>query len=260
VPQYLLSISDGEGSSTSSPNVTFYASTPAGTITDLPSAETAPEEQEEADSESGDTAPVKAASDARGDALASLMAERPRASSDAVFSTLDLDANNPLRDFGIDLTSTRQNIEVRSAVNRAGGDSTVELDSFTYRWTGSLQTGANIDALSRNLEALREQLLEPNQGRQQLVASTIALSTGLSVGYVIWLVRGGALLGSMLSSMPLWNMVDPLPVLNRAGGANQTGDQADGDAELEGLFDGEQPPPKPPSPPKDHDEALEAPQ
>ena len=34
--------------------------------------------------------------------------------------------------------------------------------------------------------------------------STVAVSTGLSVGYVLWLVRGGVLLSSVLSSMPAW--------------------------------------------------------
>jgi len=35
---------------------------------------------------------------------------------------------------------------------------------------------------------------------------------------VIWLIRGGALVGSMLSAMPAWQMIDPLPVLHRGGG------------------------------------------
>ncbi|MGH8532879.1 MAG: cadherin domain-containing protein, partial [Gammaproteobacteria bacterium] len=42
---------------------------------------------------------------------------------------------------------------------------------------------------------------------------TLALSLGLSVGYAIWLVRGGALLSSLLSSLPAWRWLDPLPVL-----------------------------------------------
>ena len=30
---------------------------------------------------------------------------------------------------------------------------------------------------------------------------------------MIWLIRGGVLLSSVLSSLPAWQMVDPLPVL-----------------------------------------------
>ena len=39
------------------------------------------------------------------------------------------------------------------------------------------------------------------------------LSTGLSVGYVLWLGRGGVLLASLLSALPAWSTLDPLPVL-----------------------------------------------
>ncbi|MGH8626866.1 MAG: hypothetical protein ACREYC_16945 [Gammaproteobacteria bacterium] len=47
----------------------------------------------------------------------------------------------------------------------------------------------------------------------QLSLETVALSLGLSVGYAIWLVRGGVLLSSLLSSLPAWRWLDPLPVL-----------------------------------------------
>ncbi|MGI9324712.1 MAG: hypothetical protein ACR2PZ_05795, partial [Pseudomonadales bacterium] len=31
--------------------------------------------------------------------------------------------------------------------------------------------------------------------------------------YVVWLVRGGVVLSSVLSSLPAWRLIDPLPVL-----------------------------------------------
>ncbi len=49
-----------------------------------------------------------------------------------------------------------------------------------------------------------------------IVTSTVALSTGLSVGYVVWLLRGGLLLTSFLSSLPAWHLIDPWPVLSRS--------------------------------------------
>ena len=49
---------------------------------------------------------------------------------------------------------------------------------------------------------------------------------GLSVGYVVWLARGGMLLASLLSSMPAWRAIDPLPVL-----ANFRDDDEDDDDE-----------------------------
>src|ERR1051326_2872585 len=48
------------------------------------------------------------------------------------------------------------------------------------------------------------------------VSGSIAVgSFGLTVGYVLWLLRGGALLASLLSSLPAWRLIDPLPVLSR---------------------------------------------
>jgi len=45
------------------------------------------------------------------------------------------------------------------------------------------------------------------------VGSSVGLSSGFTVGYMLWLLRGGTLMGSVLSSLPAWRMVDPLPVL-----------------------------------------------
>ena len=45
------------------------------------------------------------------------------------------------------------------------------------------------------------------------VGSSVGLSSGFTVGYMIWLLRGGTLMGSVLTSLPAWRLVDPLPVL-----------------------------------------------
>ncbi|MFT6389568.1 MAG: hypothetical protein ACJAUP_002961 [Cellvibrionaceae bacterium] len=38
----------------------------------------------------------------------------------------------------------------------------------------------------------------------------------LSAGYVAWLLRGGALVSSLISTRPLWGTYDPLPIVNYA--------------------------------------------
>jgi hypothetical protein len=67
-----------------------------------------------------------------------------------------------------------------------------------------------------------------------LVASTVAISTSLSIGYVVWLARGGVLLTSLLASMPAWRSIDPLPVLARVDARGQ--DDSDEDDSLRGLL------------------------
>ena len=87
---------------------------------------------------------------------------------------------------------------------------------------------------------MKRQMQVQGEERRTLVASTIALSGGLSLGYVVWLVRGGILMSSMLSALPAWQMIDPLPVLaaSRGSKAKGKGTQPDGDdLEVERLFD-----------------------
>ena len=96
------------------------------------------------------------------------------------------------------------------------------------------------DGMLRKLEEMKRQMQVQGVERRTLVASTIALSSGLSIGYVVWLVRGGILISSMLSALPAWQMIDPLPVLSASRGAKARGKgmQPDGDdPEVERLFD-----------------------
>ena len=91
-----------------------------------------------------------------------------------------------------------------------GSGSSIGLGGFGDG-RSSLQSPALLDALDR----LREGMQEQSRTEAIVVASTTAASLGLSVGYVLWLLRGGVLVSSMLSSLPAWRMVDPLPILGR---------------------------------------------
>ena len=89
-----------------------------------------------------------------------------------------------------------------------------------------------MDALDR----LREDSQNDTRFEEATVASMASVATSLSVGYVAWLIRGGALLSSLLSSLPAWRMLDPFPVLARHKG----GETLDEDDEsLESLVDGD---------------------
>jgi predicted outer membrane repeat protein len=92
------------------------------------------------------------------------------------------------------------------------------------------------DDLLRKLEELRRQMEQPGNNQQVMTASSIALTSGLSIGYVIWLVRGGILVSSMLSALPAWQMIDPLPVLATSARKQATAD-ADEPGGVDALFD-----------------------
>jgi hypothetical protein len=58
------------------------------------------------------------------------------------------------------------------------------------------------------------------------VGSAAGASSALTVGYVLWTLRGGSLVIGLLAQMPAWRLVDPLVVLDyleddRAGNKNE---------------------------------------
>jgi hypothetical protein len=69
------------------------------------------------------------------------------------------------------------------------------------------------EGFQQELDKVQDEISELAQIESTVVGSSAVVTTGLSVGYVVWLARGGMLLASLLSSMPAWRAIDPLPVL-----------------------------------------------
>jgi len=80
---------------------------------------------------------------------------------------------------------------------------------------GTQASAVRSDAWVQALDQAREAAAQPIIAHHRLMTSSIVITGGMSVGYVMWLLRGGLLLGSMLSSLPAWQAVDPLPILAR---------------------------------------------
>lgn len=94
--------------------------------------------------------------------------------------------------------------------------------------------GARLEAFQRSirsadfvgeLDRLRESVREDLDLEQAATISVVSVSLGLSVVYVLWLIRGGVLLGSYLSALPAWRLLDPLPVLSRMGDEEDDDDE-----------------------------------
>ena len=55
----------------------------------------------------------------------------------------------------------------------------------------------------------------------------------MSAGFVVWALRAGGVVGSLVASIPAWRNVDPLPVLapeeDRPKWTKKKNDDADGD-------------------------------
>jgi hypothetical protein len=90
-------------------------------------------------------------------------------------------------------------------------------------WGGSVVDINPYDALVSTQFFNNETDIEPRMPSQDtvtpemmervVVGSTAVVTTSLSVGYVIWILRGGSLLTAFVSALPAWQAFDPLPVL-----------------------------------------------
>jgi hypothetical protein len=85
------------------------------------------------------------------------------------------------------------------------------------------------DDFMEELDRLKREI-ESFVGPEMAVAgASIAVTMGLSIGYVIWLTRGGLLLASLLSSLPAWRLIDPIAVLAFVG-TDEEDDGEDGES------------------------------
>ena len=88
-----------------------------------------------------------------------------------------------------------------------------ELQQFGQTQVAALVAYTDISLLEQ-LEHISKQL-DVNFSLPRWMIDSVAFSSsvGFSAGYVIWSLRSGYMLASVLSSMPAWTLVDPLPVL-----------------------------------------------
>jgi hypothetical protein len=64
---------------------------------------------------------------------------------------------------------------------------------------------------------LQKELGQQVAARGRVVGSVSVVTTGFSVGYLLYLVRGGMLLSGLLTQIPTWSMLDPLMVIDGVG-------------------------------------------
>ncbi|WP_436716681.1 DUF4347 domain-containing protein [Roseiconus lacunae] len=84
-----------------------------------------------------------------------------------------------------------------------------------------------------DIAKIQQQINSPTETTYVMAGTFAGFSSALSVGYVVWTVRGGLLATSLLAHLPAWSFVDPLLVLSDLEGE---GDDADDDS-LENIID-----------------------
>ena len=93
-------------------------------------------------------------------------------------------------------------------------------------YDGPLQL-VTTDSFISKLDDVREEIVLENNTFDMVVGGSMSMSAGISVGYAIWLARSGVLMSGLLSSMPAWAFIDPLPVLASMGTKDDEEDEED---------------------------------
>jgi hypothetical protein len=68
-------------------------------------------------------------------------------------------------------------------------------------------------SLSVRLDAMARQMGSRGSNEPMSVKAVRHTFVAITVGYVVWSLRGASLIASLLTSMPLWRSLDPLPIL-----------------------------------------------
>jgi hypothetical protein len=107
--------------------------------------------------------------------------------------------------------------------------------------SGSLGGGSGGDAaMEQAFDQMRQAADDDQQSAQATVGVAMVSGAGLTIGYVAWLIRGGVLVSSLLSTMPAWRLLDPLPIIG-----NSRNDAHADDDSLESMVARSEPAPKP---------------
>jgi VCBS repeat-containing protein len=114
---------------------------------------------------------------------------------------------------GLNLRDTRELLRLRALQDQFANQTTLSLYQESAEEIEAQEENelwATIDRMHKQMD--EEELQNSNNSGVQ-VEIIVGSSITLTAGFVSWILRGGALLASMMSSVPLLNRFDPLPIL-----------------------------------------------
>ena len=120
-------------------------------------------------------------------------------------------SNNAISDF-LESQRTDQSLQTSSLLGINVFDESVNLAALFG--AASNQDTEMFASLSSDFEKRSEEIENQLSAARIAIGSSFTVTSGLSVGYFLYLLRGGAIMSSMLTSLPAWRFVDPLPILS----------------------------------------------
>jgi hypothetical protein len=103
-------------------------------------------------------------------------------------------------------------------------------ESKTYQAIATVENVVfDTGLLWNELNFLNDQLTSQFEVQWFVAGSAKVFTVVFATGFVVWAVKGGYLLAFMISAMPAWQLIDPLPVLAdwRREEQRQTGQKGD---------------------------------
>ncbi len=85
--------------------------------------------------------------------------------------------------------------------------------------------GVDTSLMWGDLDELAEAIKGDSSIHRLAFGSAVGITTGLTVGYVLWTVRAGYVLTTLIAQVPAWRVVDPLPILDSLDGQSEIGDE-----------------------------------
>ena len=104
------------------------------------------------------------------------------------------------------------------------GGYTVDIHS-PYSFAHSVSEALSQSGLLwSELDVFQQQTAQKTSMGTLAIGSVGTMTSGLLVGYVIWVARSGLLLSSLAATMPAWNLLDPLAIVAVADGGGGDGE------------------------------------
>jgi VCBS repeat-containing protein len=126
--------------------------------------------------------------------------------------------------------------ELKSFWNEESTTSSIEMSDVRF----SEEFWSDVDRMAREMD----ESVEGQERKEQLSAEAAAgVGVSLTVGFVSWALRAGAMATSFLAAMPSWRHFDPLPVLaedkkrNQASVADEDQESSKADEQEQALED-----------------------
>ncbi len=118
----------------------------------------------------------------------------------------------------------------KTRVSQAPALPSTQAEAVTNEFTALsfvLHDGLLWNQLDEFRESLNQSTDSDKFARNLVVGTTASIGSSLTVGYVLWLLRGGSLIASFVSTLPAWTLIDPLPILDTSGLPVSTKDEED---------------------------------